>query len=68
MVTYDGFACNQASGLWRSRGYNRSMAAAPRGAVTRMANTATVSTVCPQARPMESGIALMAAWTVAFGR
>ena len=43
------------------------MPKAPRGAVTRMASTATVSTSCPQGRPMARGTEPMAAWTVALG-
>lgn len=44
------------------------MAKAPRGAVTRMATTATVSTSCPQPNPMARGTPPMAACTVALGR
>lgn len=46
----------------------RSMARAPKGAVTKIATTATVSTTCPQARPMARGTPPMAACTVALGR
>ena len=43
------------------------MANAPNGAVSTIARTATVSTRSPQVKPNASGIAPIAAWTVAFG-
>ena len=43
------------------------MQTAPKGAVMRMDKTATVNTVCPQFNPIVSGIAPIAACTVAFG-
>ena len=45
-----------------------SMPIAPSGALIRMDNTATESTISPQASPMLSGSEPMAACTVAFGR
>ena len=43
------------------------MARDPRGAVIRIASTATVSTMFPQAKPIANGIPPMAACTVALG-
>ena len=40
---------------------------APKGAVIRIESTATVSTIFPQASPMDRGTPPMAAWTVALG-
>lgn len=40
---------------------------APRGAVTKIDKTATVNTIFPHGNPIESGIAPIAACTVAFG-
>ena len=40
---------------------------APKGAVTKIAKTATVNTISPHANPMESGIVPIAACTVALG-
>ena len=44
------------------------MPMAPRGAVMRIASTATERTIWPQGRPMAKGTDPMAAWTVALGR
>lgn len=46
----------------------RSMPKAPKGAVIRMASTATERTVLPQDRPIVRGTPPIAAWTVALGR
>ena len=48
--------------------YVRSMPMAPKGAVIRIAITATVKMVLPAATPAVSGIAPIAACTVALGR
>ena len=44
------------------------MPIAPSGAVSKMASTATESTRFPQGRPIASGVAPIAACTVALGR
>ena len=43
------------------------MQIAPKGAVIKIDNTATVSTILPQGKPIASGIVPIAACTVAFG-
>ena len=43
------------------------MPMAPRGAVIKMDTTATVKIFCPLDKPIDSGIAPMAACTVALG-
>ena len=40
---------------------------APKGAVSRIATTATVNTISPHANPMARGIVPIAACTVALG-
>ena len=52
---------------FRSFLYRLSMQIAPKGAVMRMDKTATVNTICPQFSPIVSGIAPIAACTVALG-
>ena len=44
------------------------MPMAPSGAVIKIASTATESTIWPQGSPIASGVAPMAACTVALGR
>ena len=58
-----GAAPRCSSFLWVA-----SMASAPRGAVSRMASTAMVSTMGPQESPIASGNEPMAACTVALGQ
>ena len=62
----------EGTGLPRLQGCSslpqvQSMANAPNGAVSRIASTETMSTHCPQGRPMASGSPPIAACTVALG-
>ena len=54
-------------GWRRSLLYVASMPNAPRGAVIRIARTATVRIMLPEGRPIAKGMEPIAAWTVALG-